>query len=209
MALALNIVFVPADETFWVALNRSEKIAEKYPTCFQLAEHTEVPHMTLYKVTVPEYNLLPLQDAVQGVVGNNFLLNVPHYKFSFKTVSTGRGYVFAEIDMDDALREFEAMIVKAAHPFRDPRAFPPGRGRLTEAELYNNRQYGHWNVLDTWKPHMTITRLKDETMGTVVAEELQRDTRFQQVGFQLGTVRLYKTGNHGTCRELVDEFLIA
>jgi len=74
--------------------------------------------------------------------------------------------------------------------------------QFTTAQLKNIEGYGYPDAMNLYDPHLTITRLKDEDK----LEEAISAINWDILEFIVDKIGVYKSGEHGTCRELVKEF---
>lgn len=56
--------------------------------------------------------------------------------------------------------------------------------------------------MNLYRPRLTITRLKDES----IVEKIAKNLKWEIPQFIVEKLAVYKMGEHGTCRELVREF---
>lgn len=73
---------------------------------------------------------------------------------------------------------------------------------FTAAQLKNINDYGYPGAINLYNPHLTITRLKDKNK----AQEVLSIVRWNIPEFTADKIGVYKSGEHGTCRELVKVF---
>lgn len=194
MTIALNVVLESTEEVRAAVIGLSTRIAGAHDACFALDGHVYHPHVTLYKAVIDERRVpAVLAAAVKVARGND------SFCCTFRETSSGRGYIFVRLGCPPALRRLHEAVVREVNPLRVKGIRVRSKRAMTPEEEQNNRQYGHPNVLNTYSPHMTITRLNDAAEADRIAKEISWTLHT----FPAVSIGVYRTGVHGTCRELL------
>ena len=201
MGKMLNVVLRPTEELVEAAVSLSARIAQDHETDFVLDGVTFHPHVTLYKISIADEDVLGVYARVQQVARRHRPISCP-----FGAFQDGRGYLYLRLKPEEALQLLHAELVRALNGVRIRGARIRSKGReavMSSEERFNNLRYGHPNVLDTYRPHMSISRLRDpDEVGRVLKEISWPENWTEQV-FRSSMLGVYLMGEHGTCRELV------
>ncbi len=163
------------------------------------------PHVTLYSPEYPAKNQEKVIDAVKEVSKN-----VPCFLASPLTLESHEGYIGIELKLSDEIRRFHETLVRKLNPLREGHIREQWKlelegNRFSGEEKENVKKYGSPTVLTLYRPHLTILRLKDEDATLREIANL----RLEMNPFPIDTIGVYTMGDHGTCRELVQEFALA
>ena len=189
----LNVVLQPIDRLQQAVIALSRQAGEAAEAHFVLDGVSCHPHMTVYKATVADERI----DAVLAAVTR--LAARLTFCCDFLCVGSGRGYILLRFDRTPALMDLHTAVVGAINPLRNGHARVRTQYTLTAQQAANNRQYGHPRVLDTFEPHMTVTRLQKASDADRVAGLLT----WSHFHFWPLALSVFRSGDHGTCRELI------
>ncbi len=201
--LRLNVVFKPPKEIFDKAIFLSQEIGKNNEVFFILDGIQFHPHMTIYSPEYPESNLNKILEIVEEIRKNTSPVN-----FQFKKVSGGQGFISVEFNHSSRISSLHKEIVKKLNALREGHI----RSKYQEGSDYhmifsseqkeNIKKYGYPDSMNLYFPHLTITRLKDESL----VEEESKKVKWDVHQFIANKLAVYKMGDHGTCKELIKEF---
>ena len=201
----LNTAFVLPEEVGEKVIVLSKKIGVKYDTFFTIDGIRLYPHITIYAPEYPEYNIEKILRACEEIADGT-----PHFTLRFKGVGGDQGFVGIRFENSLDVKKFQEEIITRLNPFREEgRREKRGEGsdyhvKFSLDEKRSIKEYGFPKSMDLYSPHMTISRLKDESLGNAAIEAIRWDIP----QFTLEKIAVYKTGDHGTCVELIKEFVL-
>lgn len=159
--------------------------------------------MTIYFLEYPVYNGDKILEKLEGL-----LKNFSPIKFVADGIKTSHGYIGMAASYSQELRSLHEAIIRETNPFREnhPREeyVSINSEEIPQEKKQNIELYGHPDVLDLYRPHITITRLKDEK----IAEQIAKDIEWPVDDFMIDKIGVFKTGENGTCVELIKEFVL-
>jgi 2'-5' RNA ligase len=199
----INIAFRPPIEIAEKVAQLSLKISQKEGAFFVLDNLNFHPHMTIYFLEYPAYNSEKILEKLE-----NLAKNFSSIKFVASGMKVSRGYIGMATEYSQALRNIHEAIVRETNPFRENHLREEYAivdiEEILQEKKRNIQQYGHPDVLDLYKPHITITRLRDEQ----AAERIAKNIEWPVEDFMVDTIGVFKTGENGTCIELIKEFTL-
>lgn len=177
----------------------SLEINKKEEAYFVLDSKSFYPHITIYGVEFPTRNLEKVFSEVESLAKK--LVGV---KFTFQKVATEKGYIGIECDCTEEFRAAHETIIEKLNPLRDGHIREKDNQKSSEfsEKEENIQKYGHPEVMNLYKPHVTVIRLKDER----VAEKTAAEIKWPVKEFVLDRIGIFKMGENGTCIELLKEF---
>lgn len=200
--IRLNTVFIPPREVGEKAIELSRAIGNLAGTYFVLDGVNFYPHITIYPPEYPEENIVKVLGTVERVARS---LN--RLEFKFKNLDSGQGYLGMAFEHSDEIQQAHEKLVSALNPLREGRIrdkYAEYHMEFNSEQLQNIEKYGYPGAMDLYNPHLTITRSKDETK----AEKFLSTIKWDIPEFMVNKIGVYKMGEHGTCRELVKEFIL-
>lgn len=195
----LNIAFRMPEEVAQEAMKLSREIAEKEDAYFVLDGATYFPHATNYAVEFPEKNLEKIINTVQELVADFAPLEI----CATENIAE-QGWVGVYFEYSQQFKEIHTAFVEKLSPLRENRIrekFDIGTFS-SEEEQENIEKYGHPWILNLYNPHLTITKLKDN----IIAEKIARELEWKIEKFQIDSIGIFVSGEHGTCRKLLKKF---
>ena len=198
----IDIALKPSREVTTEALRLSKEIDQEAGAYFVLDAINYFPHVTLYSTEYPEKNLNDIFE-----VANTIAMSTPSFTATFTTSYSHRGYIDISIKKTQELEMLHENIVNKLNPFRENHLREKYTSP-TELAGYSLQQqkyiqnYGYSEVFDAFRPHLTIARLKHETLAKVITQKLN----FSPESFPATTIAAYSMGSHGTCTKILKEF---
>jgi hypothetical protein len=125
-------------------------------------------------------------------------------ELEFKNLRADRafsGYVVASFENSDEVKDIHEKIIHTLNPLREGNVREKDRTASGMGEE-NFKKYGYPMVMDLYDPHVTITKLKDETNAEKIVSELD----WKIAKFKVDTIMVCAMGEHGTCRKIIKEF---
>lgn len=170
---------------------------------FTLDAARSIPHVSLYHVSFPTGSV----SEVVAELGNLFQAVHP---FGLRArecrYSRQGGWVNIAYASDTSVVGLHESVIRRVGGFRsrDSERASLSDGREFSSEERENLDRCGWvSSYGRYDPHLTITRLAEDAttdVGCVRAEEFS---------FTAGKVGFFAMGEHGTCRDLVAEFVFA
>lgn len=195
----LNIVFTLPEKVSRSAVSLSAEMKTETRVNFTLQQNTNVPHITIYQLIIPDRNLKRLIKILEGLV-----LNLPPQNFKFKGFEEHSGYLSVQLNLPPRVKLFQEEVVKSVNFLREGRSLISEEEALNypESQRKNIADYGFDNLLDFYNPHITITCLSDPEN----AKKLMSGLSWTEKEFSCSGIGLYSLGKFGICKELIREF---
>ena len=199
-SIRLNTAFIPPEEVSEKVIELSKAIGGSSETYFVLDGIQFYPHITIYPPEYPGEKVSEVLETVEQV-SKSF----SPIKFKYSRIGSLQGYVGISLENTLEIKAIHQQIVEALNPLREGRIrekYSEYQMQFTTAQLKNIEGYGYPDAMNLYDPHLTITRLKDEDK----LEEAISAINWDILEFIVDKIGVYKSGEHGTCRELVKEF---
>lgn len=200
--IKLNIAFKVPDEVARASIMISQKLSKKEDAFFVLDNVNYFPHITCYSIEFPESNIEKVIEVIDDI-SNNF----SPVEFRYKKNEAVLGWVAVYFEYHDELRKLHSRLIKELSPLRYKNEVN-GSTRIDEGtpdeERINIENYGRPHIMNTYNPHLTITRLKDYD----VVEKTSTDLIWKINKFTSDSIGIFVSGEHGTCIELIRDFKI-
>ncbi len=198
--IRLNTAFVPPREVSEKAIELSRAIRNLAETHFVLDGVNFYPHVTIYPPEYPEEKVSEVLGAVEQIAKS-----ISPARFKYSRIDSLQGYVGISFEHTSEIKAIHKQVVEALNPLREEHIrekYSEYQMQFTAAQLKNIAEYGYPDAMSLYDPHLTITRLKDESK----AEELVSTINWDILEFVVSKIGVYKSGEHGTCKELIKEF---
>lgn len=198
----VNIAVKPSQDVLEQVIKLSGEISKEAETFFVLDGLSYFPHITIYSPEYPNKNLDQIFNTVKEIVSKT-----EPFIATFTSFSSHLGYIDIALEKTEIWEELHEVIVQRLNPYRENHI----REKYKSSEELNNYStilqeyifgYGYSEVLTAFRPHLTITRLKDERK----AKEIVKKLNFQIQSFKVTILAAYLMGSHGTCTGLIQEF---
>lgn len=198
--ITISVAFLLPCEVHQSAVSLSTEISKRFKTIFTLGDRESVPHVTIYFNEYPKSNIDNILESA-NVLAEEF----GRTKVEFTRFCTGRGY----IDMGIGLSKQLVMIHKRSVKLLFPQLKTHLREKYLESSekysLYSEKQkrnikrYGHPDVMDLYRPHVTLTRLENEDD----AKDLVAELKWPIKNCVLDSIGVFEMGEHGSCQRLI------
>jgi len=189
-----DIVLLP-EETLAERAIRASQLLEPFGTHFTLKVGEYYPHASLYMCQVAVDDLPKIEHALQQLAEalKPFDLSAVRYALG---QGFAVGYVDPEYAVTDELRAAQEAIIAAINPLRaGMRESDIAKMKdATGVKLENLQKYGFPSVGELFRPHMTLTRLKENQPEAL--DVLPDISTFNGKFTRLG---LFEMGPNGTC----------
>jgi 2'-5' RNA ligase len=201
--LRLNTAFKLPMNATEKAIALSQEIGRNYKTFFIIDNVQFYPHITIYSPEYPQLNINKILKVVERITSN-----ASQIYFRFRKINSNQGFISIGFDYSPEIKRLHEEIVKKLNPLRMERI---RKGYLEDSDYHmefsqkqkeNIKNYGYPDVMDLYKPHLTIARLKNESL----AQKVSKDVNWDIPEFSVDKLAIYEMGEHGTCKELIKEF---
>lgn len=201
-SLPCDIVLLPSSELANRVIDAS-RLTKQYESFFTLEDGKYYPHMSLYMFQLNEADIPKVEEVLTRIAKNTQTVSAEATTYSLGT-GFGVGYVDPEYKVTEELSSLQNTVVEAVNPIRAGMRESDIK-KMQDAEgikLQNLQKYGYPAIGDLFRPHITLTRLKEH--NPKVLELLPQDvTTFSGVFDRLG---LFEMGENGTCIRKIAEF---
>jgi hypothetical protein len=192
-SLPLNIAIVPRQDISNQAIDLSHSI-ESWGTYFTLSENSPIPHISIYKAEFPIPNISEIERRMR-----NYVKNLK--RFSIEPVAEvyrkeDRDFVEVQYVPSISLSRLQTDIVKLLNPLRDGLIRIKDKDRLeqlSKEEQENLQNWGDRTVSSQFRPHLTLSRLKDP--NSMSPSNLPQ----KDFSFEVNKIGIFELGDHGTC----------
>jgi 2'-5' RNA ligase len=200
--IKINIAIKPPEKVAEKVMAANSETGNKYKVDFALDGINYYPHLTLYHVECPEKNLENIFQTLEKL-----LPKLGRIKLAFREVGREQISVSVYFSLSQEIRDFHEKIIEKINPLRDGRIRDKYRelgqvSNLTSEQKENILKYGHPELMNLYKPHITIARLEDE----VTAEKAVNEIKWEASEFIVDKISVFRSGKHGTCVEIIKEF---
>lgn len=147
-------------------------------------------HTSLYMLQLDEDILPKIYEILAGIARSFEPIQLEAYRYD-----SGRGYIDAEYRRNKQIDDLQEQILEALNPLRagmrekDKAYMEYATGDV----LKNLQKYGYENVGKLFRPHLTLTRLKEDNESAL--EVLEEVESFSGLFPRLG---IFEMGDHGT-----------
>lgn len=200
--IRLNTAFILPEEVGKKAIELSRAISRLADAYFVLDGVDFYPHITIYPPEYPEKNI----DKVLENIGRALEFS-NSVRFQYERVETHQGYIGVEFERLSQIQKIHEDLVNALNPLREGYIREKDddyQFEFSVKQLKNIQEYGYPDMMNLYNPHLTITRLRDQNK----AEQILKTIEWDIPEFIVNKIGVYKTGEHGTDRELVKEFTL-
>ncbi len=200
--LPCDVVLLPSQELATKAINASRQTKE-YESFFTLEDGKFYPHTSLYMFQLNETDISKVEVVLTNIAKSTRAVAARATAYRLGE-GFGVGYVGPEYELTDELSTLQDKVIEAVNTLRAGMRESDVR-KMQDAEglkLENLQKYGYPAIGDLFRPHITLTRLKDH--NPKVLEALPQDvSTFNGVFDRLG---LFEMGENGTCIRKIAEF---
>ena len=199
-SIACDVVILPNNELSAKAISASQKLAA-LDTVFTLKVGEFYPHASVYMLQLNETDIPSAKELLANVaaITNELQLTATTYDQT-------KCFFDTEYLKPKVLQSLQDDVVAALNPIRDGLR-DKDKPRMLESAglaLENYKNYG-WNTIgDLYRPHMTLTRFKNEQANP---QELLPDVSSFRGTFS--RLALFEMGDNGTAVRMIAEFELA
>lgn len=184
----------------------ASKLTKQYESFFTLEDGKFYPHMSLYMFQLNEGDISRVEEVLANIAKDTATVSARATTYRLGE-GFGVGYVDPEYEITDELSSLQHRVKEAVNPIRAGMRESDVK-KMQDAEglkLVNLQKYGYPAVGDLFRPHITLTRLKEH--NPKVLELLPQDvSTFSGVFDRLG---LFEMGENGTCIRKIVEFTLS
>ncbi len=201
-SLPCDVVLLPTSELATKAIEAS-KTTKKYDSFFTLEYGAFYPHMSLYMFQLNETDISKVEEVLAKIAKDTKAVSAKATDYRLGE-GFGAGYVDPEYEVTEELSGLQNRVIEVVNPIRAGMRESDVR-KMQDAEglkLENLQKYGYPAVGTLFRPHITLTRLKEH--NPKVLDLLPQDiSTFSGVFDRLG---LFEMGENGTCIRKIAEF---
>ncbi|MCA9318443.1 DUF1045 domain-containing protein [Candidatus Saccharibacteria bacterium] len=195
MSIPCDIVLLPSKELADKAIEASKTISS-LDSFFTLEVGKFYPHMSLYMFQLEETDIQNVEALLNEIAKQTQVVSATATKYSLGQ-GFGVGYVDPEYKVTDELTGLQNAIVDAINPVRaGMRESDIAKMQdATGLKLENLQKYGYPAIGDLFRPHITLTRLKEhnpEVLNLLPSDVSTFSGVFNRIG-------LFEMGTNGTC----------
>ena len=195
----LNVILLPPGEISQKAVKLSKKIAKEFNTFFVLNDNC-IPHISLYHAAYPVKSLPMIKQAITDIVNN---LSV--FPVELTTVFWQKeGWLDFQATKSESLVNLHDLVVKNLNHFREGRIMDSDKkdfDSYSAEEQENLKFYGYLHSKKLFRPHLTITRLKEDNVSRATEK-----IKGENLSFTANMIALCNLGNHGTCISILEKW---
>jgi len=191
----LNTAFKPPENIAEKAIGLSREISKNNEVFFVLDGIQFYPHITIYSPEYPEKNLDKMLEKVAEIASTT-----EKFKLTLKGISSSQGFISIKFDYTQEIKKIHEGIVLELNSLREGHirekyTADDYKMSFTQEQQENIKKYGYPDSMSLYSPHLTIIRLKDESLAKTISEEIKWDIP----EFTVEKIAIYKMGEHGTC----------
>lgn len=201
----LNTVFKLPEDIAKKAIDLSREIAKNNEVVFVLDGVQFHPHITIYSPEYPEANLEKILMVVEKITDKTNQTTL-----DFQSIKNNQGSIIVHFKLSPEIKSLHEEIVKELNLFREDHTrekYKPGSDYhldFSQEQLKNIAEYGYPDAMSLYKPHITIIRLKDNSLAETIANTIS----WEPAHFTVNKLAVYTMGESGTCKDLVKEFIL-
>ena len=198
----VNIAVKPSELVAQQAIELSQKLSDKSKTYFVLDGQNYFPHLTIYSPEFPKNKLDGVLSTIESICATTKSFESP-----FLDIQSHDGYVDVEVELNDSFQNLHEIIVEKLNPLREGHlrekyTVEANLAELTETQRQNIKKYGYPDVMEIYRPHLTLIRLENSDEALSLAKNIKWNTEKLTVG----SVAAFTMSSHGTCSGLIKEF---
>lgn len=199
-AVQLNIAIIPSARIQDEAIRLSELLSRNFDTHFALNTQDLFPHITISQARYPERNLGRVIDVVRNTATEfkPFMIRLNPFD-----VRLGQ-FVFWNAERTQELVAFHQKVVDGTNPLREGLVIEhvAAMEDLSPEDSSDREKYGALLIGPHYQPHITLTRLKQNTPVSEVARVIGKGKQDQ---FNVAKIVVGYLGNHGTVNGIIEE----
>lgn len=198
----VNIAVKPSEVVAKQAIEISQKLSDKSKAYFVLNGQNYFPHLTVYSPEFPKNKL----DGVLGTI-ESICAITKSFESPFLDIQSHDGYIDVEVELNDSFRNLHNIIVEKLNPLREGHlrekyTVEENLIDLSESQRQNINEYGYPDVMESFRPHLTLIRFEDPGEALSLVKNIKWNTEKLTVG----NIATFTMSSHGTCSGLIKEF---
>lgn len=196
MSIPCDLVLLPSKELADKAIEVSGVISQHYDSFFTLKYGEFYPHMSLYMFQLDGADIPRIEEVLTQVANATKAIRATATNYSLGP-GFRVGYVDPEYEASNELKTLQDKVVDTVNPIRaGMRESDIAKMQdATGIKLENLEKYGYPAIGELFRPHVTLTRLKEHVPE--VLELLPEDiATFSGLFDRIG---LFEMGVNGTC----------
>lgn len=200
--LALNIAILPEENTRSQAIALSQSINETAESYFTLDESSYLPHISVYHAIYDQDVKNTLTKALADIAKNTSTFEIKLSEYDYFA-----DYLFLNAYICNKLYELHMCVLEVCNPLRS-QIIPESINELIKNKQINEQQialvakYGHPLTEKFFRPHITLTRLKDIDVMQKTIKQLPQ----QVITMNVKGLAIVNIGEHGTCNQIFETF---
>jgi hypothetical protein len=203
-SIPCDIVLLPDDTLTEKAIAASRTLTEHDPL-FTLEIGKFYPHMSLYMFQLNADDIPKVEEILSALARSLPVISCTATKYKLGE-GFALGYIDPEYEASDTLRDIQTWVIEAVNPIRAGMR-EKDIAKMQDAtglKLENLQKYGFPSVGELFRPHVTLSRLKDYKPEVL---ELLPDIRSFDGNFN--RIGLFEMGDNGTCVRQISEFKLS
>ena len=196
-SIPCDVVILPNPLLAEFAIAASQKL-QQFDSFFTLLDGEYFPHASLYMLQLKTVDLPKVDEILSKIARVTTPLQLKAYRYDHTM-----GFIDAEYEKTPELIGLQQDVIKALNPIRDGMRKKDVE-RMREAEglaLENFQNFGYKPVGELFRPHMSLSRLKEDNPKAL--EVLGGINDFDGAFMQLG---LFEMGDNGTCVRKINTY---
>ena len=203
-SIPCDVVLLPNDELGQKAIYASQ-LLKTYNSFFTLEIGKFYPHMSLYMLQLNEDDIRKIEVELSKI-SNDFHVFIAKATTYSLGEGFGVGYVDPEYEATVELHDLQQKVIEVINPLRSGMR-ESDIAKMQDAtgiKLENLQKYGYPAIGKLFRPHITLTRLKEHRAEVldVLPEINTFDGTFDRIG-------LFVMGENGTCIKKISEFSLS
>lgn len=199
---SLNIVLLPNEKTYNLAIELSNELSKKVRTNFILNGKDLIPHLTIYQAEFPDENKSKVLEEVYNIVKNLHPFTLDMGGFS----STPEGNIWWNSIFTEPMATLQKESIKKCNHLRNNLIIPGLENLIEKGEDYKNEitKYGSLWLYDRYVPHISLTSVEQKHIDLA----LQHLNFEKKISFKSEKIAVGKLGKNGTVTSIIKEFPI-
>ena len=196
-SISCDVVILPEPLLANRAISASQKL-QQFDGYYTLEDGVCFPHTSLYMLELKVEDIPRVEELL-----SNITKAFPPFQLEAYRYDHTMGFIDAEYRRLPELDSLQEKIVTALNPIRNGMR-AKDRERMAVAEgvaLKNFQDYGYKNIGELFRPHMSLTRLKEANDSAL--QTLEDAVEFGGTFLRLG---LFEMGDNGTCVREIKTF---
>jgi 2'-5' RNA ligase len=196
-----DVILLTPIEVEKESIKLSEYIARRYPVEFILDGKTRYPHVTLFQVEMPNSKLKEVKKKLKKILQGEKTLDL-----IFSSFSTQSRFISWNCRLSGRLKKLHERIVREIEPFREGLKVSvvlKAHVSFTEKQTSQLEKYGAIGLLEEFKPHITISRLKNDKDANILIKEF---SKLKNIHTMIDKIAIGKLSDHGTVVDIIESY---